>query len=98
MPDTYTLLMALIADYCFARGWVPVGRRAFRVGPYTITVNGQAGEWQHIPAFHATVTRDDTLGVILVNPFRGSQAGGTRTFEDEAIAALREALGKETSR
>ena len=94
-PETYTELFTVIADYCTARGWVPVGQRVFTVGPFTITVNGRPEAWRNIPGFHATVTHATYLGVILVNPFRGQVAGGGPTFEADAIAAVRAAIGQE---
>lgn len=65
--ESYSELFSLIADYCTARGWVPVGQRAFNVGPFHITVNGGPETWRDIPPFHATVTKANDLSLILVS-------------------------------
>lgn len=91
--DSYSELFSLIADYCAAQGLVPVGQREFSVGTFHVTVNGGRDTWKSIPPFHATVTRDDDLGLILVNPFRGTVVGSP-ALEDQAIAALRAALAQ----
>lgn len=87
----WTVAFDLIARYAEERGWIPIGFRSWQIGPWKIAVNGTRDERESIPPFHAMVTNDDYLGVMVVNPMSGT-VGGWIGMEDAFIDAMRSEL------
>lgn len=89
--DTVSLAFEVIRQYAVREGWQPIGWRTWHVGPWTITVNGTPQERDTIPPYHALIQHDAYLGLMLISPFGGLQAGW-KNIEDEFIAALQREL------
>lgn len=93
MPtETYSLAFDLIRQYAEREGWIPIGFRSWQVGPWLIKVNGTSDERAGIPPYHALIQHEQIIGLLLINPFGGTQ-GGWHDTEDEFIAAMQQELG-----
>jgi hypothetical protein len=91
-PDPpITLAMDLIRRYAGQRNWIPIGWRAFMVGPWDITVNGTREARDGIPPWHARAVHQDIVAILLFDAFGGS-VGGFRDAEEWFIQDLERAL------
>ena len=82
-------LMALVVELAEAYGHLPVGHWTIDLEPgWQLTVNGTKDEIDHVPPWHAMMTRRGFPVVIF------DSADGTAMWqgEDEAIAVLQRAV------
>lgn len=91
-PDPpITLAFDLIRRYAERQGWIPIGWRAFTVGPWEVTVNGTREDRELIPPWHARIVHRDIVAFLLLHPFGGS-VGGWREAEEIFVRDMEAAL------
>ncbi len=89
--EQITLVFYLITRYAVQQGWIPIGWRAFQIGPWDITVNGTPHTRTNIPPYHALIAHREVVSFMLLSPF-GGQVGGWSSAEDAFIRDLETAL------
>jgi hypothetical protein len=87
----YCEAFSVIADYCLAQGWAPVGVRDFSVGAWDIRINGTPERRWGTAPFSANVVHRDVVAIMVLSP-GGGTIGGWPGGEDQFIADMREAI------
>jgi len=96
--EPITLAFDLIRRYAERQGWIPIGWKAFTVGPWTITVNGTPEERDHVPPYHARIDHQTIVAILLLHPYGGSVGGwqdAEATFIRDMEAALAEPVASD---
>lgn len=83
----------VIARYAQREGWIPIGWRDWRVGPWRIRVNGTKAARDGLAPFHALIEHDTYIGLMVIHPCGGT-VGGWKDTEAEFIAAMKDALAQ----
>ncbi len=73
--ERITQVFDLIGKYAIQRKWTPIGWREFKVGPWTITVNGTKQERDGLAPFHARIVHDSVVSIMVVHPYGGTVGG-----------------------
>ena len=96
MTAQYSEAFDLIRRYAVRAGWIPIGWRDFRVGPWRIRVNGTVQEREQVPPYHALIDHDTLVACLCIHPMGGS-VGGWKDTEAEFIDAMKAELAAEGS-
>jgi hypothetical protein len=91
--ETISVVFDLIRQYAEREGWIPIGFRSWRVGAWTITVNGTAERTDDLDPYHARIVNEDYVAIMILHPYGGS-VGGWKDTEDAFIADMRAELAK----
>ena len=77
--EPMTLVFEVIRRYAVPEGWIPIGWRAFDVGPWKVTVNGTREKRDDIPPYHVRIEHREIVAFMLVHPLDRSVGGWGET-------------------
>ena len=91
MSEPISEAFDLIARYAEREGWIPIGWKDFRIGPWRIRVNGTQVEREHVRPCTALIEHQDIVALMVIHPFGGT-VGGWQHTEADFIEAMRKEL------
>jgi hypothetical protein len=94
--ETISEAFDLIRQYAEREGWIPIGWRDWRVGPWRIRVNGTRQEREQAPPWHALIEHDTMVAFMCIHPMGGS-VGGWKDTEADFINAMKAELEQEAA-